>query len=138
MPTLIEFKNINKGFKDIKVIKNLDLAIKQNEIFGFIGKSGAGKTTLLRILMGYYKIDSGSIIYKGKNITKKTHIIRDLVGFCTQENSFYPELTIEENLNYYGRLYRIPKVKLKKQVNKLLELVDLNNHRKTIAGRISG
>ncbi len=135
---LIDFQKVNKGFGEIKVIKNLDLKIYDNEIFGFIGTSGAGKTTLLRVLMGFYKVDSGKVIYKGHNITKKPHIIRNIVGFCTQENSFYPELTIRENLQYFGRLYCLNPKKLTKQVKYLLNLVDLERHQNTLSGRISG
>ena len=97
MPKLIEFVNIDKAFKTHKILDNLNLSINQGDLIGLIGKSGEGKTTLLRVLIGFYKIDSGSIIFKDKDITKKTSLIRDVVGFCTQDNSFYPELSIEEN-----------------------------------------
>ncbi|MBT4540046.1 ABC transporter ATP-binding protein [Candidatus Woesearchaeota archaeon] len=138
MPKLIEFVNIDKAFKTHKILDNLNLSINQGDLIGLIGKSGEGKTTLLRVLIGFYKIDSGSIIFKDKDITKKTSLIRDVVGFCTQDNSFYPELSIEENLFYYGRLYKIKRRKLKQTISKLLDLVDLTNHKKKLAGRISG
>jgi ABC-2 type transport system ATP-binding protein len=138
MPELIKFQNIDKTFKTHKVLDELNLSINKGDLIGLIGKSGEGKTTLLRVLIGFYKIDSGQIIFREKDITKKTNIIRDAVGFCTQENSFYPELTIEENLWYYGRLYKINRRTLKQQIPRLLKLVDLTNHKKKLSGNISG
>jgi ABC-2 type transport system ATP-binding protein len=138
MDPLISFQGVHKGFGKVKVIKNLNMDLYEKEIYGFIGKSGAGKTTLLRILIGYHPISSGKIIYKGQDVTKKQHIIRKLVGFCTQENSFYPELTIKENLRYYGRMYDLPGKKLKEQVNHLLELTDLKKSKNSLAKKVSG
>ena len=105
MSKIIEFVNIDKAFNTNKILDNLNLSINKGDLIGLIGKSGEGKTTLLRVLIGFYKIDEGQILFNDQDITKKTNLIRDVVGFCTQENSFYPELTIEENLWYYGRLY---------------------------------
>ena len=138
MGPLISFQGIHKGFGKVKVIKNLNMDLYEKEIYGFIGKSGAGKTTLLRILIGYHPINSGKIIYKSQDVTKKQHIIRKIVGFCTQENSFYPELTIKENLNYYGRMYDLPGKKLKEQVNHLLDLTDLKKSKNLLAKKVSG
>ena len=138
MGKIIEFIDIEKSFKKNKVLENLNLSINKGDLIGLIGKSGEGKTTLLRVLIGFYKINNGKIIFKDKDITKKTQLIRDGVGFCTQENSFYPELTIEENLFYYGRLYKIKRKTLKHQVNKLLDLVNLTDHKKTVSNKISG
>ena len=136
MDPLISFQGVHKGFGKVKVIKNLNMDLYEKEIYGFIGKSGAGKTTLLRILIGYHPISSGKIIYKGQDVTKKQHIIRKIVGFCTQENSFYPELTIKENLRYYGRMYDLPGKKLKEQVNHLLELTDLKKSKNSLAKKV--
>ncbi|MFH1440410.1 MAG: ABC transporter ATP-binding protein [Candidatus Woesearchaeota archaeon] len=138
MEKIIEFVDIEKNFKNNKVLDNLNLSINKGELIGLIGKSGEGKTTLLRVLIGFYKIDNGRIIFKDKDITKKTEMIRDGVGFCTQDNSFYPELTIEENLFYYGRLYKIKRKTLIHQVNRLLDLVGLEEHKKTLSNSISG
>ncbi|MBT4823901.1 ABC transporter ATP-binding protein [Candidatus Woesearchaeota archaeon] len=138
MSKIIEFVNIDKAFSTNKILDNLNLSINKGDLIGLIGKSGEGKTTLLRVLIGFFKIDAGQILFNDQDITKKTSLIRDVVGFCTQENSFYPELTIEENLWYYGRLYKMSRRLLKKRSSHLLDLTGLEAHKKRLAGRISG
>ena len=138
MPNLIEFQNIEKTFGEIRILKSLNFTIQKGDLIGLIGRSGEGKTTLLRTLIGFYKPNSGKIIFKGKDITRKTSEISNIVGFCTQENSFYPELTSEENLYYFGRLYGIKKKVLQQRAKELLELVQLYEKRKIIAGNMSG
>ncbi len=135
---LIIFDKITKQFGEKKVIDELTLSIHKNEIFGIIGRSGAGKSTLLKMLIGFYKVDTGKILYHGKNITNNTSSMKQIVGFCTQENSFYPELTVEENLNYYGRLYGLNGKELKKRQDELLEIVALNASRFAPANTLSG
>lgn len=138
MPELFKLIDVEKQFKAHKVLNRLNLTVNKGDLVGLIGKSGEGKTTLLKVLIGFHSIDKGQIIFNGEDVTKKTGKIRKVIGFCTQDNSFYPELTIEENLFYYGRLYNIPRKKLKEQASYLLNLVDLERNKKILAGRISG
>ena len=132
------FENISKSFGTKKVIKNLTLSIHHHEIFGIIGKSGAGKSTLLKLLIGFFHVDSGKILFQGKDITNNAAFIKQLVGFCTQENSFYPELTVQENLYYYGRLYGLDNKDLRKREQELLGVVGLGHHKDVVAGDLSG
>ncbi|MBI3033190.1 ABC transporter ATP-binding protein [Candidatus Woesearchaeota archaeon] len=138
MQQCIEFHDITKTFGNVKVLRSLNLRIEEHDLIGLIGRSGEGKTTLLRTLIGFYKPDSGKIIFKNKEITKNTKILRNIVGFCTQENSFYPELTIEENLHFFGKLYGIKKTILKTRAEELLTLTELYEKKGTLAGEISG
>jgi ABC-2 type transport system ATP-binding protein len=135
---IIAFDHISKSFGKKKVITQLTLSIRAREIFGIIGRSGAGKSTLLKMLIGFYPVDSGNILYKGKNITNKTAIIKQVVGFCPQENSFYPELTVLENVWYYGKLYGLSRDEMKKRQQELLKLVDIYGSRHILAGNLSG
>jgi ABC-2 type transport system ATP-binding protein len=132
------FENISKSFGSKKVIKNLTLSIHHHEIFGIIGRSGAGKSTLLKLLIGFFHVDNGKIIFQTKNITNDATFIKQLVGFCTQENSFYPELTVVENLYYYGRLYGLSGKELRKREQELLGVVGLSHHKDVAAGNLSG
>ncbi|MFT4311970.1 MAG: ABC transporter ATP-binding protein [Candidatus Woesearchaeota archaeon] len=129
---------MRKTFGKEIVLRDASLTLYRGEILGLIGKSGSGKTTLLRILMGFYKPNSGTIWYDGKDITQQTQKIRHSVGLTTQESSFYDRLNVQENLWHYGRMYHISKKELEKQVPRLLQLVDLEDHKKTLAKDLSG
>jgi len=135
---ILEFRNINKSFKDKTVLKDLDLSVYSKDILALAGKSGSGKSTLMKVMIGFYKPDSGSIIYKGKNITDNVNELRKVVGFTTQENSFYENLTLIENLRYYAKLYDIHKKDLNSYLSSILKSVELYNSKDVLAGKVSG
>ena len=132
--SLLETKNITKSFGKKKVLKGVNLTINQGDIVGLIGKSGCGKSTLIKILVGFLKANKGTIIFKDEDVTRKSWNLRKIVGYTTQENSFYERLTVEENMRYYAGLYSVKKPDIKK----ILESVQLWTARKTLAVSISG
>jgi len=134
----LRIEDVSKSFKENQVLKGVNLEAKGADIIGLIGKSGCGKSTLLKILVGYYKPDSGKILLDEKNISKDVMGLRRKVGYTTQENSFYEKLTILENMRYYAKLYGIKGKLREERVKSLLEKVMLYQHRKTLAGNISG
>lgn len=136
--SLIEFIQIEKSFKNQKVIKGVNLLLNEKDFFGLLGKSGSGKTTLMKLLIGFYRVDNGRILYHHEDVTNNPEKIRRVVGFCTQDNSFYSELTVEENLLYYGRLYGISTPQLKMRISKVLEQVSLSEHAKKLSKSLSG
>lgn len=135
---LISFQNISKTFKNKPVLLNLNLNIYENEIVALLGKSGCGKSTLLKILIGFYSLDRGQVLYKNENISNNYNKIKNITGFVTQENSFYEKLTIEENLIFFAKLYKVKKYNLNYRINYLLKLVKLENSRKILSDKISG
>ncbi len=135
---LISFKNVYKKIEKNLILKNINLAIFPNEIFGLIGVSGAGKTTLLRCLIGFYKINSGIILYQDKDITKNPLLIRRIFGFGTQDNCFYEKLTLYENLHYFGQLYGVPEKEIRERADNLLSLVELSDSSSSLAMNLSG
>ncbi len=135
---LIMFDHISKTFGEKKVIKDLSLSIHPREIFGIVGKSGAGKSTLIKMLIGFYRVDSGKILFHNKDITKNPRLIKQVVGFCTQDNSFYPELTVEENLFYYGRLYGLSSSEITKRSSELLDQMGIFSSKDALASSLSG
>lgn len=135
---LIVFDHISKKFGEKTVIKDLSLSIHPREIFGIIGKSGAGKSTLIKMLIGFYRVDSGKILFHDKDITKNAHLIKQVVGYCTQDNSFYPELTVLENLAYYGRLYGLSSLEIQKRSRELLDLMGIYPSKDSLASSLSG
>lgn len=135
---LIRISNISKKFGKNVVLKDCSFDIYSGEIFGLIGASGAGKTTLLRTLIGYYESDRGSILYKNKEITKNLQLIRSIMGFSTQESCFYSDLSAEDNMRYFAKMHGVIGKAMKNKIDELLKLVDLEEHKKTMAMNLSG
>jgi len=135
---LLSVKNLSKKFGKKTIFHSLSFDVHKGEIVGLIGRSGCGKSTLLKILVGYLKPDSGKILYNGKDITRNFRQIRKLVGYTTQENSFYEKLTIYENMKYYANLYGIYGKQAKDRIEYLLNAVELAGSKKQLAEKISG
>jgi len=137
---IMEIKNISKKFKKNLVIKNLSFNVYENQILVIIGKSGCGKSTLYKILIGIYEIDKGVISYHGSLINnfniKKT--LKHIIGFVSQENSFYESLTSYENLYFFGNVYGIKKKENKYRVEYLSKLVNLYGFKDILVENLSG
>jgi len=133
--SLIQFKNLTKKFGKHIVLDEINLEIEQGDRFGIIGISGSGKTTILNILIGYYKPTDGAILYRGLKPHMKA--IRKIFGFATQEGSFYPKLTVMENLFYFGRLFNMKHSQIKSRAKELIRLVELEGFRNIMASKMS-
>lgn len=133
----IQFENITKTFGKKVILDNLSLGIPYKDIFGVIGKSGSGKTTLLSILVGFLKPDKGQVLFQSRDINRDLQSVQQQFGFAAQEGSFYPKLTVEENLWYFGKMYNINSNVLKEKILELLRLVDLEDSHDLIAWKLS-
>ncbi|OIO64212.1 hypothetical protein AUJ68_06840 [Candidatus Woesearchaeota archaeon CG1_02_57_44] len=126
---------ITKSFGNNKVLRGVSFTAKSGDIIGLVGKSGCGKSTLLKILVGWHPADTGTVLMNGENITKDPLQLRRVVGYTTQDNSFYAKQTALENMRYYAGLYG---VKDMERLDKLLKAVGLWDPRNTLSERISG
>ena len=123
----IELRGVTKEFGKNIILDKVDLKIPPRKIFGIIGESGSGKTTLLKTLIGYWKPDDGDIFYDGRDLKKDLKYIKQVVGFATQDNCVYPKLTVRENLEYFGAMCNVPNSTLQRNIDKILDLVELKN-----------
>lgn len=135
---MLSVKNIKKSFSGKTILKDISLSAKELEIIGLIGKSGCGKSTFLKILVGYHKADSGSIEFNGKDVSRNPMILKKIVGYTTQENSFYEKLSVIENMRYYSNIYDVQKDVRESRIKELLTDVGLYEHRDKMAENISG
>lgn len=133
----IQFENITKSFGRKIIIDNLNLNIKYKDIFGIIGKSGSGKTTLLSVLIGFLKPDKGQVLFQSRDIYRDLQSVQQQFGFAAQEGSFYPKLTVDENLEYFGKMYNLKSNILKEKIPQLLKLVELEDAHDLIAWKLS-
>ena len=134
----VNIDNVVKKFGDFAAVNGVSLKIKKGEIFGLLGPNGAGKSTTISMLLGLLQPTSGKIIINGIDMQKDSSTVRSHVGVVTQETVVEPELTAEQNLMIFGRLYHIPKAEMQKSIEFALKLSDLVQFRKAYAGTFSG
>ncbi len=131
-------KNLTKSYGEVKAVKNVSFEVNAGEIFGLIGPDGAGKTTILRILVSLLNPDSGKVYFQGKDVTENPAFVRANIGYMPQRFSLYQDLTVDENLNFFGDLFRIPKAVQLQRKEKLFEFSKLGPFKKRRAGQLSG
>lgn len=126
---LLEIKNLQKNFGDLKVLKDVNLSIEEGEVLVLIGPSGSGKSTLLRCLNLLEIPTGGEVIYDGKNILQKKFNVRkyrEKVGMCFQKFNLFPFMTVLENVTYAPiHILKTPKEQAVKEARELLEKVGL-------------
>ena len=133
---VIDVQGITKRFGNRTVVNNIPMQVRRGEIYGFLGPNGSGKTTFLRMLCGLLRPDGGSGRCLGFDIRRESGEIKKNIGYMTQRFSFYEDLTIEENLDFIARIYRVPERKA--AVEKSLEQLGMTARRRQLAGTLSG
>lgn len=102
---MIEIKDIHKQYGETVALQNISFSVDKAELFGLIGPDGAGKSSLLRILMSLYLPDKGTAFMSGFNVVKDYKKIRQITGYMPGKFSLYPDLTVEENLNFFAAVF---------------------------------
>jgi ABC-2 type transport system ATP-binding protein len=129
---VIEVRNMYKRFGSFTANEDLNFTVKQGEIFGFLGANGAGKTTAIKILCGLSKPTAGEISVAGYNVYTQTELIKKNIGYMSQKFSLYNDLTITENIRFYGGIYGLSKVKIRERTEELLEQFGLTGFRDSL------
>ncbi len=134
----IEVDHIVKKYGDFTAVDDVSFNVKEEEIFGLLGPNGAGKSTLIRMMTTLIPITAGSARVAGHDVTKDPDGVRRTIGVIPQALTSDLDLTIEENLNIYAKLYDVPAKKRKATIDELLELVDLTKWRSAQTKTLSG
>ena len=127
-----------KSFGSLVAVDHLSMTIPAGEIFGFLGANGAGKTTTMRMLCGLNKPSSGTGRIMGREIWAERYEVRPLFGYVAQKFSLYPDLTVDENLRFFGGAYRVSGKRLDARIESLVKQLDLTAKRRALAGSLSG
>jgi ABC-2 type transport system ATP-binding protein len=133
---LVAIRGVTKAFGKLHALDNFTMNIHAGETYGLIGPNGSGKTTLIRIIVGLTKPTSGEVRILGQRMPNR-RIAKD-IGYMTQNNALYQELTIRENLEFFGRIYGLRGHQLRQRVQDVLETVDLTDYAGSIVDTISG
>ena len=134
----IEVENIVKKYGDFTAVDDVSFSVKEEEIFGLLGPNGAGKSTLIRMMTTLIPITSGNARIAGHDVQKEADAARRAIGVIPQALTSDLDLTVEENMNIYAKLYDVPAKKRKAAIDELLELVDLTKWRSAQTKTLSG
>jgi ABC-2 type transport system ATP-binding protein len=135
---LVVLDHLAKSFGETVAVDGISMAISPSTIFGFLGANGAGKTTTIRMLCGLIRPTSGSGKIAGRDVWKERYQIRSRFGYVAQRFSLYTDLTVVENLHFFGGAYRLTGQRLSDRIATLLEQLDLSDKRSSLAGSLSG
>ena len=134
----IEVDHIVKKYGDFTAVNDVSFTVKEGEIFGLLGPNGAGKSTLIRMMTTLIPITSGAARIMGHDVSKEPDAARRTIGVIPQALTSDIDLTVEENLNIYAKLYEVPAKRRKEAIDELLELVDLTKWRGAQTKTLSG
>ena len=134
---MIETKNLSKHYGDLAAVTNLNLTIREGDIFGFIGPNGAGKTTTMRILVTLLEPTGGKAFINGLDVTRKGKEVRRLVGYMPDFMGVYDDLKVFEYLEFFAAAFAIARPKRKSIVDGVLELTDLQSKRSAAVDSLS-
>jgi drug efflux transport system ATP-binding protein len=134
----IEVKDLSRQFGKYVAVDHLNFTLRYGEIFGFLGPNGAGKSTTIRMLCGILAPTSGTATVGGFDVVKDPERIKESIGYVSQRFSLYTDLTVEENLLFFGRIYRLSESQLKQRMAEVLKITELDRWRKRIADQLSG
>lgn len=136
--SMLELVNLTKKFKQNVAVKNLNMFIEKGEIIGLLGPNGAGKSTAISMLSSLVEPTSGDVRFQNQSILKDPSSIRKVLGMVPQEIALYEDLTALENLQFFGRIYRLKGKQLEEKINEILKLIGLSDKRKEIVKKFSG
>lgn len=134
MESILTVRNLQKKFGSLQAVNNLSFEVMKKEIFGLLGPNGAGKTTTITMLCGLQKPSSGFISMQGST----GELPKSRIGYCPQENIFYPRLTCFEQLCFVGRLYNLPEAIVTSRAHQILNRLGLAEKSNSMASALSG
>lgn len=135
---MIECENLTKRFGSFTAVDHVSFAVNRGSIFGFLGPNGSGKSTVIRMLCGILEPSDGCARIAGLDVTENTDELKGTIGYMSQKFSLYDELTVQENLLFYARLYGLKGEQLRRRREELIALTHLQPYLERRAGLLSG
>ncbi|HNZ05434.1 MAG TPA: ABC transporter ATP-binding protein [Methanothrix soehngenii] len=133
----VSARGVTKSFGQLRVLDGLDVDIPRGVTYCLLGPNGSGKTTFIRAIVRLLRLDAGELMVLDQPVSRVEEIY-SRIGYMTQHKALYPDLTVEENMEFYSGLYGIKGQDREVRIEELLRMVDLSEHRKRLAGALSG
>jgi ABC-2 type transport system ATP-binding protein len=133
----IEVKNLTRDFGDFRAVDDLSFQVRRGEVFGFLGPNGAGKSTTIHLLTGLLRPTSGSGRVAGLDLARQAKQIKRQIGYMSQRFSLYEDLTVEENLLFFGGIYGLSPARAKERAQELLDRMDLLERRRDLTRHLA-
>jgi ABC-2 type transport system ATP-binding protein len=134
----ISAEHLVRRFGTFTAVNDVSFQVKKGEIFGFLGPNGSGKTTVIKMLTGLLPLSGGVAQVEGLDVRTHSEEVRERIGYMSQKFSLYDDLTVAENLTFYGRIYSLPAERLKRRMNEIIELNGLGPYMNRLAAKLSG
>ena len=133
---VIQVDNLTKKFGDFTAVDAISFTVKKGEIFGFLGANGAGKTTAMKMLIGISKPTSGNATIAGFDVYKNTEDIKKNIGYMSQKFALYDDLTVKENITFFGGIYGLSRGEIKQKTEQLIQELNLQEVSKKLVGSL--
>ena len=127
----VQVESLTRVFGSFKAVDSISFNVAKGEIFGFLGANGAGKTTTIRMLCGLLMPTSGTAIVGGLDVYKESEAIKRNIGYMAQRFSLYEDLTVRENIEFYGGVYGLTRKQIATKTEELLDYLKLWEHADT-------
>lgn len=133
---IISVKNLTKTFGNFTAVKSISFEVRKGEIFGFLGANGAGKTTAMKMLIGISKPTSGEALVAGFDVKTNAEMVKNNIGYMSQKFSMYDDLTIKENIVFFGGIYGLSKIQIKEKTAELIDELGLHDVANNLVGSL--
>src|ERR1700704_886161 len=134
----ISAEHLVRKFGQFTAVNDVSFQVQKGEIFGFLGPNGSGKTTVIKMLTGLLPLTSGKAHVEGIDVRTDPEAVRQNIGYMSQRFSLYDDLTVTENLQFYGRIYSLPPDRLKRRMDEIIQLNSLQPYLNRLAAQLSG
>jgi len=136
--TIVRVENLTRKFGELTAVDHLNFDVRRGEIFALVGPDGAGKTTTMRLLCGLMNPTEGRAIVVGHNAAENAEAVKDQIGYMAQRFGLYGDLTVDENMAFYGDLFGIVGKEREDLTSRLLQMTRMDQFRRRQAGKLSG